>query len=65
VCLAYPAQVVSAAQDVAEVEAAGRRQRVITICLEGGPPAPGEWVLVNCGLAVSRLNEEELRELSR
>jgi hydrogenase assembly chaperone HypC/HupF len=64
-CLAYPAQVVTAGPDLAEVEAAGRRQRVITICLEGGPPLPGEWVLVNCGLAVSRLNEEELGELSR
>jgi hydrogenase assembly chaperone HypC/HupF len=63
-CLAYPAQVVSTGPDVAEVEAGGRRQRVITICLDGGPPTPGEWVLVNCGLAVSRLNEEELRELS-
>ena len=64
-CLAYPALVVSAGQDVAEVEAADRRERIITICLEGGPPMPGEWVLVNCGLAVSRLTEEELHELSR
>lgn len=64
-CLAYPAQVVSAGQGVAEVDAAGRQQRVITICLEDGPPVPGEWVLVNCGLAISRLSEEELGELSR
>ena len=64
-CLAYPAQVVTAGQDVAEVETAGRRQRVITICLEGGAPVPGEWLLVHSGLAVSRLTEEELHELSR
>ncbi len=64
-CLAYPAQVVSVGRDVAEVDAAGRRQCVITICLEDGPPLPGDWVLVNCGLAVSRLNEEEHRALSR
>ena len=63
-CLAYPARVVCAEPDVAEVEAAGRRLRVITICLDGGPLVPGEWVLVNCGLAVSRLNEEEVSELS-
>ena len=64
-CLAYPAQVVSVDDGVAQVEAAGRRQRIITICIEGGPLLPGEWLLVHSGLAVSRLNEEELRELSR
>jgi hydrogenase expression/formation protein HypC len=64
-CLAYPAQVISVGADVAEVEVAGRCQHVITICLEGGPPVPGDWLLIHSGLAVSRLSLEELHELSR
>ena len=47
------------------VEAAERRQRIITICLEGDLPVPGEWLLVQSGLALAKLSEQERNELSR
>lgn len=64
-CLAYPAQVVSIEDGIAVVEAAERRQRIITICLEGNLPVPGDWLLVQSGLALAKLTEEERHELSR
>jgi len=64
-CLAYPALVVSIEDGAAVVEAAERRQRIITICLEGDLPVPGEWLLVQSGLALAKLSEQERNELSR
>ncbi len=48
---------------VAVVETPSHRmQRVILICLEGDLPTPGDWLLVQSGIALARLSEEQVDE---
>lgn len=61
-CVAYPARVVSLDDNIAVVEASGRLQRIILLSLEGDLPAPGDWLLVQSGLALTRLTEEQAHE---
>jgi hydrogenase assembly chaperone HypC/HupF len=58
-CLAYPVQVVAVEDQVAVVRAHGRLQRVILLALEADQPVPGDWLLVQSGLAVSKLDETD------
>ena len=38
-------------------------RRVINVCLlADDPPAPGEWVLIHAGLALSKIDENEAAE---
>ena len=64
-CLAMPGRIIEVMdQDglrMARVDFGGVRRQV---CLECLPEAgPGDWVIVHVGLALSRLDEEEARQL--
>jgi hydrogenase expression/formation protein HypC len=63
-CLAIPCQVVDVIDEVnhlAQVEVAGVRRTVNIGLVDGGevPVAPGDWVLVHVGFAMSRIDEAE------
>jgi hydrogenase expression/formation protein HypC len=65
-CLAIPGRVVSIVDDgnrLAEVEIAGVRRTVNVGLLDGdaGGAAPGDWVLVHVGFAMSKVDEAEAR----
>jgi hydrogenase expression/formation protein HypC len=62
-CLAIPGQVVELLDEalaLAQVEIVGVRRTVNVGLLEGGA-APGDWVLVHVGFALSRIDEREAR----
>jgi hydrogenase expression/formation protein HypC len=69
-CLAIPAQItkiVDREQRLAQVEVAGVRRDVNVMLLDGDAPgqgpgvAPGDWVLIHVGFAISRIDEREAR----
>lgn len=68
-CLAVPGKVlkiVDEARTIAEVDVAGVRRNVSIELLRGqDEPAPGDYVLVHLGCALSRVDEEEAMELLR
>lgn len=63
-CLAIPGQILELVDEdnrLARVDVAGVR-RTVNIGLldgDGGAPAPGEWVLIHVGFALSRVDEDE------
>ena len=60
-CLAIPGQVVELVDGerrLAQVDVAGVRRNVNVALLEGGA-APGDWVLIHVGFALSKVDEEE------
>jgi hydrogenase expression/formation protein HypC len=65
-CLAIPGQIVEIVDDrnrLASVDVAGV-QRTINVGLVDEPQsatAPGDWVLVHVGFAISRIDEDEAR----
>ena len=62
-CLTTPARLLSVADDgTARAESAGRTVTVALTALERAA-APGDWVLVQSGLAVAVLDEREATEL--
>jgi hydrogenase expression/formation protein HypC len=61
-CLAVPGQIADLVDEsvgLASVEIAGVRRTVNVGLLDD--PAPGDWVLVHVGFAISRVDEEEAR----
>ena len=64
-CLAIPGQVVEVldeANQLAEVDVAGVRRTVSVSLLgdgDGTGAAPGDWVLIHVGFALSRIDERE------
>ena len=58
-CLAIPAQVVSVADHNALVDVVGVRRRVDVSLVEPEGIAPGDWVLIHVGFAMSKIREEE------
>jgi hydrogenase assembly chaperone HypC/HupF len=66
-CLACPGlvrRVVDAT--TAEVTVRGRRRPVVLLTLDAGPPPrPGDWLLVQSGLAIQRLTPHEAHERQR
>lgn len=67
-CLAIPGQIVAIVDEpnrLAQVEVAGVRRNVNIGLLDGPAPdagaAPGDWVLIHVGFAISRVDEEEAR----
>jgi hydrogenase expression/formation protein HypC len=66
-CLAIPGQIVEIVDDpnrLARVEVAGVRRNVNVGLLDaqdGGGAAPGDWVLIHVGFAISRVDEAEAR----
>jgi len=65
-CLAIPGQIVELAPGghLATVEVSKVR-RTINIDLLEPPPAPGEWVLIHVGFAMSRISDREAAEQLR
>ena len=65
-CLAIPGQVVELAPGahLATVEVSKVR-RTINVDLLEPPPAPGEWVLIHVGFAMSRISGDEAAEQLR
>jgi len=65
-CLAIPGQIVELAPGghFATVEVSKVR-RSINIDLLEPPPAPGEWVLIHVGFAMSRISDREAAEQLR
>ena len=61
-CLGIPGEVIEflpGQPDLARVDVSGVR-RVINIgLLADEPPAPGDWVLIHVGFALSKIDEEE------
>jgi hydrogenase expression/formation protein HypC len=64
-CLAIPGQVVEVVDDrnrLATVDVSGVLRSVNIGLLDAdGPAAPGDWVLVHVGFAISRVDEREAR----
>ena len=63
-CLAIPGQVVEMvdpANHIAKVEVAGVRRNVnVGLLIDGDTGiAPGDWVLIHVGFAISQVDEEE------
>ena len=65
-CLAIPGQIVALTGDghLATVEVSKVR-RTINVDLLEPPPAPGEWVLIHVGFAMSRIGAEQAAEQLR
>lgn len=70
-CLAIPGQIVEVVDEgnrLARVDVAGVRRTVnVGLLDEGGAPgvAPGDWVLIHVGFAMSRVDEEEAHATRR
>ena len=63
-CLAIPGQVIEFVDDelrLAKVDVAGVQRNVNVSLLDGedGGVAPGDWVLIHVGFALSKVDEEE------
>ena len=70
-CLAIPGQIVEVIDELnrlAQVDVAGVRRTVNIGLLDAdddGGAAPGDWVLIHVGFALSRVDEEEARATLR
>ena len=65
-CLAIPGQVVEMTDEanrLAKVDVAGvqRNVNVGLLDADGDPAAPGDWVLIHVGFALSKVDEDEAR----
>jgi hydrogenase expression/formation protein HypC len=67
VCLAIPGQIVEIARGghLAIVEVSKVRRTINVDLLEDEPPAPGDWVLIHVGFAMSRISAEHAAEQLR
>ena len=68
-CLAIPGEVVALLpgneDQLAMVEVVGVRRKINIGLLEGEPLAPGDWVLIHVGFAMSKVDESEAAEALR
>ncbi|HEX6418988.1 MAG TPA: HypC/HybG/HupF family hydrogenase formation chaperone [Acidimicrobiales bacterium] len=66
-CLSLAGRIDRIEGDGAVVDVDGRPRRIslAVLLLEGTPVAPGDWVLVHTGLAVSLLDPAEAAEITR
>ena len=65
-CLAIPGRIIEVVDEpnrLAKVDVAGVRRTVNVGLLDGedGGAAPGDWVLIHVGFAISKIDEEEAR----
>jgi hydrogenase expression/formation protein HypC len=61
-CLGIPGEVVEIHPehaDLARVNVSGVRRMINIGLLADNPPAPGEWVLIHVGFALSKIDEAE------
>lgn len=67
-CLAIPGQIVELSSEephLAVVEVSKVRRKINIGLLEGEQIAPGDWVLIHVGFAMSLISEEAAREQLR
>lgn len=67
-CVGLPGQVVEVLADrpgFARVSVQGTLRLVGLGLLDGDPPRPGDWVLIQLGLALERMTEAEATEAIR
>ena len=66
-CLAIPGQIVELAEGghLATVEVSKVRRTINIDLLDGESPAPGDWVLIHVGFAMSRISAEHAGEQLR
>jgi hydrogenase expression/formation protein HypC len=68
VCLAIPGQVIEISGDqplLARVEVAGVQRNVNIGLLEDGEVAPGDWLLIHVGFALSKIDEAQAQDQLR
>jgi hydrogenase expression/formation protein HypC len=64
-CIGLPGLILEMVPDqpnLARVVIQGVTREVSLALLDGDPPRPGEWVLIQLGLALERMTEAEARE---
>ncbi len=64
-CLGIPGQIVEFVDDekfFAKVDVSGVKRNVNTAMLVPDGLAPGDWVLIHVGFAMSKIDEEEARK---
>jgi hydrogenase expression/formation protein HypC len=67
-CLGIPGQIleiVDDARDIAKVEVSGVRRNVSVALVRPEGIAPGDWVLIHVGFAMSKIDESEAHETLR
>jgi len=67
-CLAIPGQVVEMSKEqplLARVDVGGVRRNVNVGLLEEAEVAPGDWILIHVGFALSKIGEAEAHEQLR
>jgi hydrogenase expression/formation protein HypC len=67
-CIGIPGQVVAVspeAHETATVAVQGANRTISLALLDGAPPEPGDWVVIQLGFALERLTEEEAAEATR
>jgi hydrogenase expression/formation protein HypC len=63
-CLGIPGEVIEllpGREDLAKVDVSGVRRSVNIGLLEGEALAPGDWVLIHVGFALSKIDEAEAK----
>jgi hydrogenase expression/formation protein HypC len=61
-CLGIPGEVIEFLPDqpdLARVDVSGVRRVINVGLLTDDPPAPGDWVLIHVGFALSKIDEDE------
>jgi hydrogenase expression/formation protein HypC len=64
-CLGIPGQIISMVDDtnsIAKVDVSGVKRNVSVALVRPEGIAPGDWVLIHVGFAMSKINEDEARE---
>ncbi|WP_372500097.1 HypC/HybG/HupF family hydrogenase formation chaperone [Sphaerisporangium perillae] len=54
-------EILSDRPDLAKVDVSGVRRAINIGLLEGEPLAPGDWILIHVGFALSKIDEAEAR----
>ncbi|MFD8491666.1 HypC/HybG/HupF family hydrogenase formation chaperone [Amycolatopsis sp. NPDC059657] len=61
-CLGIPGEIIeisSERPDLAKVSVSGVKRTINIGLLEDDPPAPGDWILIHVGFALSKIDEAE------
>ena len=64
-CLGIPGQIIEIVDDannIAKVEVSGVKRNVSVALVRPESIAPGDWVLIHVGFAMSKIDENEARE---
>jgi hydrogenase expression/formation protein HypC len=68
-CLAIPGKILETGagedRDLALVDVMGVRRKVDLALLADNRPAPGDWVLIHVGFAMSKISEEQALDTLR